>query len=271
MLGRFVVIGSILMNENGPIGARQQSFSLKMLGYSWSSQLFSCKMDSFKVACGSSYAREWAQSSSSAGFFMLKNGPIRGHRQFCSCMGMRQFKLIGGFSCERMGPFNLIGSFSHMGSFVTSAVFFMHENGPIQCHRWVKLCKRIGPFLVIDRLLCARKWASSSSSAVFSMYRNGPIQGHRQFLSLNILGPIAVIGSFLHAWEWAHSRTSTVSLIEDTGPIRAHRQFSSCVRMGPFKVIGSFLREVNGPIRAHRQCSPCIGMGPFKVIDSFSH
>src|ERR1700744_5917728 len=141
-------------------------------------------------------------------------------------MGMRQFKLIGSFSCERMGPFNLIGSFSHMGSFVTSAVFFMHENGPIQCHRWVKLCKRIGPFLVIDRLLCARKWASSSSSAVFSMYRNGPIQGHRQFLSLNIL---------------AQLQSSAVFFMHGNGPIQGHQQFLSLNILGPFELIGSFL------------------------------
>ena len=143
----------------------------------------------------------------------------------------------------------------------------MHENGPMQCNRWVKLCKRIGPFLVIDRLLCARKWASSIGS--FSHWTCRAHPRRWQFLSLDMLGPIAVIGSFLHAWEWAHSRTLTVSLIEHTGPIRVIGWFCSCMGMGPIKLIGSFSHWTYWAHSSSSENFLMCSNGPIQIIGSF--
>jgi hypothetical protein len=130
----------------------------------------------------------------SAVSLMSSNGPNQGYRRFFSCVTMGPFKVIGSFSHEQQwahpklsaafswattGPFKDIGRFSHEQQWTHSrfsAAFLMCNNGPIRCYQ---------QFL--------------------SMRSNGPIQGYRQVFSLATMDPFKDIDSFSHEQQWAHS------------------------------------------------------------------
>ena len=164
-----------LMDKNGPIQGHQQ--------------LVSCAtLSPFMVIGTISHEQHWAHPRSLAVILMGRNGPIQAYRQLfvawltSSAFLMSNIGPIQGHwqlsSWVGMGLFKLIGSYLWL-----PAAFLMSNIGPIQGHQQFSSWARWTHSWSSVVFLHGSAWAHSSFSAAFLMSKIGPIHGLRQHFS----------------------------------------------------------------------------------------